>query len=106
MRITVVVLTLLLLSVEAGSAQERMGAHPWGNWGPTYWNILTVRVKCDGSVPLTGPIPTRWRAEIRSSAKEPIFLDYAITFLGNKASPSRPRRISIKPGSSKEVAVD
>src|SRR5437016_2653393 len=106
MKIAGLVFTLLVVLVEAGSAQERMGAHPWGNWGPTYWHILTVRVKCDGSVPLTGPIPTRWRTEIRNSAKEPIYLDYAITFLGSQGAPPRPHRISIKPGSSKEAATD
>jgi len=106
MKICGLVLALLLFSFETGAAQERMGAHGWGSWGPTVWNVLTFRVKCDGSVPPAGPIPTRWRMEIRNSAKEMIYLDYAITFLGDQHAAAKPRRISIKPASSKEVATD
>lgn len=94
---------LALIPAQA-TAQERMGAHPWGPWGPTYWNTLEAKVKCDGSLPFA--TATRWRVSIQNVGEKVVFLDYTVTFRGNRATEPKSRRISIKPGKAREVMVE
>jgi hypothetical protein len=85
-----------------------MGGRPGTGWGATFWSILQVKTKCDGATPFAGPIPTRWRVDIKNLAKEPVYLDYLITLANAPQIQSNvvSRRIMIKAGSIKGLAVD
>jgi hypothetical protein len=85
-------------------AQERLGALPWGPWGPTYWNTMESRVKCDGSMPFA--LSTRWRVSIRNVGEKTVFLYYVISYSGSALAEPKPRRISIEPRKSKEISVE
>lgn len=104
MRVPRFLLVALVLLPAPAVAQERMGAHPWGPWGPTYWNTLEARVKCEGTLPFGQS--TRWRVSLRNVGDQRVYLDYVVTFNGNRARESKPRRISIDPGKMKEAVEE
>ena len=103
MRAFLFVTGLMLLPVPA-TAQERMGALPWGPWGPTYWKILEARVKCDGSLPFA--LSTRWRVSIRNVGEKVVFFDYVVSYNGNPKAEPTSRRISVQPRKAKEVTTE